>query len=67
MLTIELIDHKGDSWKLEYWESAQQYLHKGEGYWKAWWDAPKRPKDFKNYMQVPLPIFTDWWPHKFSE
>jgi len=64
---IDIIDHKGEHWQLTYIKAAQKYLHKGEAYWKAWWYATKRPHEFRNYATIPLPIFTDWWPHEFGK
>ena len=66
MTYIDLIDFKGDYWHLIYANAPQKYLHNGNAYWKAWWYAPDRPKELKNYTEVPLPIFTDWWPHIFN-
>ena len=61
MTTIQLIDHKGDFWELVWAGTASRYLHNGEAYWKAWWYAPERPHELRNYAEVPLPIFTEWW------
>lgn len=60
MTTIDLIDLKGEQWQLIHSHTIP-YLHKGEKYWKAWWFAPVRPDELRNYDEVPLPIFTDWW------
>jgi len=61
MCIIDLIDQKGEWWQLM-WAAPSRYLHKGEAYWKAWWYAPVRPHEFRNFDEVPLPIFTEWWP-----
>lgn len=57
---IEVIDNKGDRWQLV-WTNADRYLHNGHAYYKAWWYAPTRPYEFRNFDEVPIPIFTDWW------
>lgn len=62
MINVQLIDHKGDFWDLTWANAPQRYLHQGECYWKSWWYASERPAELKNYSEVPLPIFTDWWP-----
>lgn len=61
MVIIDIIDYKGDYWQLIWANSSQSYLYKGHTYWKAWWHTPERPNELKNYITVPLPIFTDWW------
>lgn len=62
MTCIELIDNKGDYWELLWANAPVPYLYNGDKYWKAWWYTPERPDDFRNYYEVPLPIFTEWWP-----
>lgn len=62
MNIIKLTDFKGQNWELIYTQP-QKYLHQGEAYWKVWYLAPARPDELKNYNEVPLPIFTEWWPH----
>ena len=62
-IVVKLIDRKNDVWVFEFNEKAQRYLHEGNVYWKVWVDLTVKPKDFKTYEQVPLPVFTDWWPH----
>lgn len=59
---IKLTDFKGDTWNLMYTRPSR-YLHKGDAYWKVWYIASIRPNELKNYEEVPLPIFTEWWPH----
>jgi hypothetical protein len=59
---IEIIDFKGGCWKVMFFEKAQRYLHKGCVYWRVWVQAPERPNELKTYEEIPLPIFTEWWP-----
>ena len=61
MIEIELIDFKGDYWRLMWPGACSRYLHKAEAYYKAWWYVGEGPDELKNYPQIPLPIFTDWW------
>ena len=65
MTVIKVTDFKGDNWALVY-TRPQKYLHKGDCFWKVWYYASVRPKELKNYSEVPIPIFTDWWPYEFS-
>lgn len=53
MIVINLIDHLGDEWELVW----QGVVRGGE----AWWYAPVRPAALKDYEEVPLPVFTEWF------
>lgn len=62
MLVIDFFDLKGDYWRLIWTGQISPYLYKGNKFYKTWWYAPKRPHELRNYDEVPLPVFTDWWP-----
>ena len=61
MTLIDLVDYKGDTWQLFAANKCTRYLHKGQVYWQLWWYAPVRPHALRNYNEVPLPVFADWW------
>lgn len=62
MITIELYDHKGDYWQLTAATPPRRYMHNAEVYYKMWWHAFNRPGELRHYKEVPLPVFTEWWP-----
>ena len=63
MTEIELIDNKGDFWRLRF--GACQ-LHKHTGTWCALWYVDEDCPAFlrtngARYSFIPTPIFTTWW------
>ena len=62
MPEIEIIDHLGDYWKFLIPARCEQQTN---GFWKMWVYVAHGPKSLTegayNYMQIPLPIFTEWW------
>ena len=61
MAIVELIDYKGDYWKLMYPGAVSRYLYKGDAFYKAWWYVLKGPQELHGYQEIPLPIFTEWF------
>ncbi len=62
MITIELIDQKGEFWELIWANSITPSLYKGSLWYKGWWYAIEIPHELRNYSDIPLPVFTEWWP-----
>ena len=60
---IEVVDFKNDYWKLTpgSYRPFSLYLHKGDAYWKIWMKVHTGPRELRNYPEIPLPVFTDWW------
>lgn len=65
-MNMKFKDYKGENWEIQFNESPQRTLYKGELYWKIWVDVPVRPYEFRKYPQVPLPVFDDWWSYRDS-
>ena len=62
MLEIELIDYKGDFWRLApCLGAASRYLYKGNAFYEVWWYVLKGPQELHGYQEIPLPIFTEWF------
>ena len=60
MVTIKVVDLKGAHWLLGLPDLPHKRRYKGRlmEIWALVFDGPVPP----NYNQIPLPVFTDWWP-----
>lgn len=63
MTTIELLDHKGDFWRLTF---AACQIDKRDGMWYAIWYTDEDCPQFlrtngARYDFVPTPVFTEWF------
>lgn len=63
MLEIELLDDKGEFWRLRF---AACQINKRDGMWYALWHVsedcpPFLHKNGSRYDWIPTPVFTAWW------
>ena len=62
MDTIKITDYLGDEWEFY----GPRFRQQANGYWKMWvWvlkGAPRLTTGAYRYQEIPLPVFTDWWP-----
>jgi hypothetical protein len=58
MREIELIDHLGDYWLLLL---PAVFEKNRNGMMIMWVYVGKGPEALRNYQEIPLPVFTEWW------
>jgi len=58
MLTIAINDHKNEHWELLLPGVFRENRH---GLTEMWVYVSHGPPALKNYQQIPLPVFTEWW------
>lgn len=56
---IEVVDTKGRVWNLI---PIGRYKVSQKGLVERWAIAGPGPGDLRKYHQIPLPVFTEWWP-----
>lgn len=56
---IEVVDLKGHTWNLFF---LGRYKVSKKGLVSRWAFTGPGPGDLRRYNQIPLPVFTEWWP-----